>query len=87
MKKLLFSLDVYKRQVAGKVQETVQINIVQYSHKEEYGGVWQQLSCKGNPDGVVSHVQPFVGSAVFDFHAYGIDAVSYTHLTVNYIIR
>ena len=35
--------------------------------------MWQQLSCKGNPDGVVSHVQPFVGSAVFDFHAYGID--------------
>ena len=26
--------------VAGKVQETVQINIVQYSHKEEYGSVW-----------------------------------------------
>ena len=33
----------------------------------------QQLSGKGNPDGVVTRTQPFAGGTVFDFYTDGVD--------------
>ena len=54
--------------VAGEMQKTIQVYIIEYTHDEKDYSVGKQLPGQCNINGVVTHSQPLTGSAVFDFY-------------------
>ena len=54
--------------VAGEMQKTVQVYIIEYPHYEKDHRMRKQFACQSNVNGIVTHSQPFTGSAVFDFY-------------------